>query len=67
MDRDHGQGVGVSVWNILLFEGNTFGIYKRTAMKKKLLVKRKEKDNFLLILNSTLGNPVQCSHISHKG
>jgi len=30
----------------LLFESDTFSIYKRTAMKKILLVKRKEIYNF---------------------
>jgi len=45
---DHGQEVRVGIENILLFEGNIPSICKKTAMKKKLLVKKNEKDIFYL-------------------
>jgi len=42
----------------LLFEGNASDTCKKMAMKKKLLVKKKEKDNFLLILSDIPGNSI---------
>jgi len=66
MGRDHGQEVGISVGFTPLLKGNIHSAYEIMALKESLLVEKKQKENFLLILNCALSNPVWHAYLLQR-